>query len=91
MKFKLSDNVSRRVIQIFQEAMMLGLDGADLLRQVELKVDEVSVSQNPASSDDTATLVLTDDYKQLVKDMHEKYLAEAKVLAAPKGSPDGNN
>ena len=36
MTYKLSDSVSMRLIQIFQEAVLTGVDGADLLRQVLL-------------------------------------------------------
>lgn len=68
--FKLSDSVSMRLVQIFQEAIMTGVDGADLLRQVRLQVDE----------NDTSTLVLTPEYAQQVKDMHEKLLKQAAEL-----------
>jgi len=68
--YKLSDNVSMRLIQIFQEAIMTGVDGADLLRQVRLQQSE----------SDSEVLVLTPDYQQLVKDSYEKLEARAKEL-----------
>jgi len=69
-KFKLADSVSMRMIQIFQEAIMTGVDGADLLRQVELEPDLSDVN----------TLVMTEEYKALVKDSHEKLLRQAEEL-----------
>jgi len=67
---KFSDSVSFRLIQIFQEALLLGVDGGDLLRQVRVTVD-------PA---DSTTLVLTDDYQNQVKEMHKKLEEQAKEL-----------
>jgi hypothetical protein len=68
--FKLSDNVSMRLVQIFQEALMTGVDGADLLRQVRLQVDD--------SEQDT--LVLTPEYKKQVSEVHEKLETQAREL-----------
>lgn len=65
--YEFSDSVSMRLVQIFQEAMLLGLDGADLLRQVRLT----------ASDDDPSVLVMTDDYVEQVKNHHRFY--EEKV------------
>ncbi len=76
--FKLSDNVSMRLVQIFQEAIMTGVDGADLLRQVRLQVSE----------SDPESLVLTSGYEQQVKESFAKLEAEAQRLQAsqaPKG------
>lgn len=68
-KFKLNDEVSMRIVQIFQEAMLTGCDGADLLRQLELTEGDV-----------TGTLLLTSEYKELVKKSHEQLLKNAQKL-----------
>lgn len=77
-KFKFSDEVSMRVIQIFQEAILLGLDGADLLRQVSVVEDE----------SDPGTLVLDGAYIETVEKFHEDLLAEIndKMSAAEESS-----
>lgn len=67
MSYKISDSVAMRMIQIFQEAVIFGLDGADLLRQVRL-VEDVS---------EPGTLTLDPEYVFSVEKMHEQYLAEA--------------
>lgn len=66
---KLSDGVSLRLIQIFQEAIMTGVDGADLLRQVRLQIDS-----------DNETLVLTSDYQNFVNESYRKLEAQAAEL-----------
>lgn len=70
MSYKISDSVAMRFIQIFQEAVLLGVDGADLMRQVRLAVDE--------SSPDTLTLC--PQYENQVLEMHKKYLEDAEKL-----------
>lgn len=70
MSYKISDSVAMRMIQIFQEAVLLGLDGADLMRQVRLVVD--------GSNPDTVTLDPT--YESQVAEMHKKYLSDAEKL-----------
>lgn len=70
--YKLSDNVSMRLIQIFQEAIMTGIDGADLLRMVRLQLDE----------SDGETLVLTPEYQKSVKESYEKLEEQAKELSS---------
>lgn len=67
MSYKISDSVAMRMIQIFQEAVIFGLDGADLLRQVRLVEDPK----------EEGTLALDPEYVKLVAEMHEKSLAEA--------------
>ena len=67
MSYKISDSVAMRMIQIFQEAVIFGIDGADLLRQVRLVED----------AKEEGTLVLDPEYVASVKEMHEKTLAEA--------------
>lgn len=69
-KFKFSDAVSMRMVQIFQEAIMTGVDGADLLRQVELEPSEA----------DPSVLVMTPAYVRLVKESHEKLERQAEEL-----------
>lgn len=66
MKYKISDEVAMRFIQIFQEAVLLGIDGADLMRQVRLSSDPT----------DQENLVLDPDYKKFVEESHQKYLKE---------------
>lgn len=68
--YKIADEVWYRIVQIIQEAMLEGIDCADLLRMVRV-----------VASDTTGELVLTDEYKQSVKEMHEKLLEQAKELA----------
>jgi len=70
--FKFSDAVSMRMIQIFQESVIFGVDGADLFRQVKLIPDE----------NDPETLVLDPSYIEEVSAMHEKYLKDAQELRA---------
>lgn len=70
MSYKISDSVAMRFIQIFQEAVLLGVDGADLMRQVRLVVDE-------SNSD---TLTLCPQYESLVSEQHKKYLEDAENL-----------
>lgn len=64
MSYKISDAVAMRMIQIFQEAVLFGLDGADLMRQVRLV---------PDPSED-GVMTLDADYVKQVEEMHQKYL-----------------
>ena len=70
MSYKISDSVAMRFIQIFQEAVLMGIDGADLMRQVRLVVDEA----NPD------TIMLCPQYENQVLEMHKKYLEDAEKL-----------
>lgn len=70
MSYKISDSVAMRMIQIFQEAILLGVDGADLMRQIRLVVDEVQPD----------TMTLDPQYEKQVTQMHEKYLNDAERL-----------
>lgn len=72
MSHKISDAVAMRMIQIFQEAVLLGVDGADLMRQVRLV-------QDPTDPD---TLTLDPDYVKSVEETHRKYLSEAEEKKA---------
>ena len=58
------------MINIFQEAMLMGIDGADLFRQVRLVVDET----NPD------TLILDPEYEKLVERSFLKYLEDVQAL-----------
>jgi len=78
MSYKISDAVAMRFIQIFQEAVLLGVDGADLMRQVRLTVDPT----------DSTTVTLDSQYEAQVADMHRKYLEEAEKLQAAKSQND---
>jgi len=77
MSYKISDSVAMRFIQIFQEAVLLGIDGADLMRQVRLIIDE--------SQPDTVTLC--PEYEKQVIEMHKKYLEDAEMLQSSKTEP----
>lgn len=66
MSYKISDAVAMRMIQIFQEAVIFGVDGADLMRQVRLVSDH--------TEDDTMTL--DPEYVASVEEMHKKYMSE---------------
>lgn len=70
MSYKISDSVAMRFIQIFQEAVLLGVDGADLMRQVRLTLD----------STNEGTLTLCPEYEQMVEAQHKKYLEDAEKL-----------
>lgn len=78
MEYKLADNVWHRVVQIVQEAMLLGIDCADLLRQVRLKAAE-----------EEGVFELSDSYRQQVDSMHEKYLTDLE--ARINGTVDSND
>lgn len=73
---KLADSVWHRVVQIVQEAILEGVDCADLLRQVGVQPDE----------SDPNVLVLTPEYEQQVRDMHQKLLS--KVQGVPSEQVD---
>lgn len=80
MSYKISDSVAMRFIQIFQEAVLLGVDGADLMRQVRLSVDP----------SDSSTMTLDPAYETQVAEMHRKYLAEAENLKSQQEAQQGN-
>jgi len=86
---KFADNVWHRVVQIIQEAMLTGVDCADLLRQVRVV----------SSESDVLTLELSPEYETQVRDMHTKMLDQARDLQSAQagnkfiiqgGSGDGN-
>lgn len=65
---RLSDSVWHRVVQIVQEAMLTGVDCADLLRQVRVVGDV----------EDPSCLVLSPEYQKQVREMHEKMLQRVR-------------
>lgn len=71
-EYKVSDEVWHRVVQIVQEAILTGVDCADLLRMIRL------------TESDNEALVLTSEYKNHVNEAHKKLLEEAKALKAEK-------
>lgn len=71
-EMKFSDSVWHRVVQIVQEAMLTGVDCADLLRQVRVVSDPT----------DPNVLILSAEYQLQVKAMHEKMLQQAHELQA---------
>lgn len=72
MSYKISDAVAMRMIQIFQEAVLFGVDGADLMRQVRLVEDPK----------EPETMTLDPEYSASVEVMHKKYLEEVEAKAA---------
>lgn len=66
----ISDEVWHRVVGVIQEAMLMGIDCADLLRQIRVRPN------------DTGELVLTQGYKAMVREHHAKLLEEAEALQA---------
>lgn len=70
--YKLADSVLHRVIQMVQEAMLMGVDVADLMRQIELR----------PNSEDSHVLVLTEEYLDQVKRWHTELLEKAEKLSA---------
>ena len=75
MSYKISDAVAMRMIQIFQEAVVFGIDGADLMRQVRLIVDPK----------DDETLTVDPDYMEAVEKNFQKHVAEAAEKTAAFG------
>ena len=69
-EFSLADEVWHRVVQIVQEAMLTGVDCADLLRQVRVQ------------ESDAGTLVLTPQYRQMIKEHHQKLEKEIEEQRA---------
>lgn len=80
-QFKFADSISMRLVQIFQEAIMTGIDGADLLRQVRMEPD----------ASDPNVLVLTPEYQRMVKESFEKLEARAKELQATQTTQEASS
>ena len=62
--YKLADSVLHRLVQIVQEGILMGIDVADLLREIKLVPDTLNES----------TLVLTKEYVEHVETSHKQYL-----------------
>jgi len=77
-KFKFADSVFHRIVQIVQEAMLTGVDCTDLLRQLSVVPDE----------SDPHVLVLSQEYQEQVRAMHQKLLDQANQLRASRGDPN---
>lgn len=69
-EFKLADSVLHRFVQIFQEAMLTGIDVSDIMRMIRLK----------RSSSDANVLVLTSAYEEMIKEHHQKMVTHAELL-----------
>jgi len=67
-KFKLHDTVLMRIVQILQEGLLTGTDIADHMRMLELE-DNLD-----------GTLIMTEAYKKMVDDNHEKMLEFAEKM-----------
>jgi hypothetical protein len=61
--YVIGDDVWNRVVQIVQEAMLMGVDCADLLRQVRVNVTGDVLS-------------LTPEYRKMITEHHDKLLTE---------------
>ena len=72
--FKIGDSVWHRVVNAIQEAMLMGVDVADILRQISVVPD----------ASDPHVLVLSPEYQKQVKEMHAKMLEEAQTLQGKK-------
>jgi len=71
-RFKLDDSVIARIAQILQEAILMGVDVVDLLRQIEV-----------VSGDDPETngiLFLSEQYKLMVDQHHQDLLSAVDAL-----------
>lgn len=75
-EMKLADSVLARFVQIIQEAMLLGIDCVDIMRQVRIVPD----------ASDPHVLVLSEAYQRDVKQMHDKLMAELNEKRAQEPS-----
>jgi hypothetical protein len=80
MKANLHDTVLMRIVQIIQEAMLMGVDCVDIMRQVEVEYSE-----------EEGKLVLTEEYKHMVVEHHEKWLSEAEKLLKEEVQTESQN
>jgi hypothetical protein len=74
VQLMVSDKVWARVVQIVQEAILLGIDCVDLLREIRLCHCHIN----------NDVLVLTDAYVKHVLEMHERLLKELEEKKAVK-------
>lgn len=82
--YALRDDVLNRLVQIVQEAFLTGVDCTDLLRQIRLEVtDSASLELESGQSLGRHHLLsLTSDYRQQVKEGHERMVAEIEKKIA---------
>jgi len=73
-KYKLSDSVLARIVNIIQESLLLARDCSDAMRLIELTPDEF----------DTNKLVLTPEYEQNVKREYDELLKRVEELKSQK-------
>lgn len=76
-EFKMADEVLYRIVQIVQESMILGVDCTDLFRQIRLVTQDTEV-------------VLSEQYKSQVTDMHNKWLENAVKLQEEQAVQDAS-
>lgn len=77
--YKLSDEILYRIVQILQEAILMGIDVTDMLRMIRVTTNE------------TDQLVLSDAYKQQVEKMHEKWLDNVAKLQSEQQTQSESN
>jgi hypothetical protein len=65
-EYAVADEVWHRVVQIVQEAMLTGVDCADIMRQIRLV------------EDGEKHLVLSEGYKEMVADNYAKMIIEVE-------------
>lgn len=70
MTYKFHDSILARIVQIVQEGLLLGIDVADIMRQINVQPDET----------DPHVLVLTPEYKEQVRKNHDKLLEQVEQL-----------
>lgn len=80
-KYKHDGTVWARVIQVIQEAMLMGVDCVDLLRQIEV----VESDSQPG------TLTLSVEYVALVEKMHQIWLENALKLQEQQPTKEDEN
>lgn len=74
----LADGVWHRVVQIIQEAILMGVDCTDLLRQIRVMHGQGN------------ELVLTPEYEAMVLEHHKKLLDNIELSGVKAVKPDGN-
>ena len=81
MSYKMNDSVIARIAQIIQEGMLLNIDVVDLMRQIEVDIED-----GPGGPE----LVLNADYEKRVFEYHEKLMLEADELQAKRAESVAN-
>ncbi len=82
--YAMRDDVWNRVVQIVQEAFLTGVDCTDLLRQIRLEVTDTANLEltSGQSLGQHNLLSLTPEYRQQVKEGHDRMLAEIETKRA---------